>query len=144
MEKQRYCASMMPPRRRRKSEWSGLLMASVITNVSHWTQGGGASHRAAGECDAYTARHLRTVVASTVLSTSIDWVASVTSVSRYYMGVSKKSVSWTSTFVTMVLQDCGRRSGITFLVRTSWTPPHQQKYCHEWPLSSLLKVDIER
>ncbi len=41
------------------------------------------------------------------------------------MGVSKKSVSWTSRFVTMVLQDNGRRSDATFLVRTFWTQPYR-------------------
>ncbi len=40
-----------------------------------------------------------------------------------HVGVSKKSVSWTSTFVTMVLQKSGRRSDVTFLVQTFWTPP---------------------
>ncbi len=39
------------------------------------------------------------------------------------MGVSKKSVSWTSTFVTMVLQENERRSDVTFVVQTFWTPP---------------------
>ncbi len=39
------------------------------------------------------------------------------------VGVSKKPVSWTSTFVTMVLQEDGRRSDVTFLVQTFWTPP---------------------
>ncbi len=38
-----------------------------------------------------------------------------------YMGVSKKSVSWTSTFVTMMLQENARRSDETFLVQTFWT-----------------------
>ncbi len=40
------------------------------------------------------------------------------------MGVSKKSVSWTSTFVTTVLQEDERRNDVTFLVHTFWTPPH--------------------
>ncbi len=40
------------------------------------------------------------------------------------MGVSKKSVSWTLTFVTTVLQGNRRRSDVTFLVRTFWTPPY--------------------
>ncbi len=40
------------------------------------------------------------------------------------MGVSKKSVSWTSKFVMIVLQDHGRRSDITFLVQTFWTLPY--------------------
>ncbi len=43
---------------------------------------------------------------------------------RRQMGVSKKSVSWTSTFVTTVLQENGRRSDVTFLVQTFWTPPN--------------------
>ncbi len=38
-------------------------------------------------------------------------------------GVSKKSVSWTSTFVTTMLQEHGRRSHVTFLAQTFWTPP---------------------
>ncbi len=42
---------------------------------------------------------------------------------RHQVGVSKKSVSWTLTFVTMVLQENERRSDVTFLVRTFWTPP---------------------
>ncbi len=40
------------------------------------------------------------------------------------MGVSKKSLSWTSTFVTMVLQENARRSDVTFVVQTFWTPPY--------------------
>ncbi len=43
------------------------------------------------------------------------------------MGVSKKSVSWTSTFVTKVLQEHGRRSDVIFLVQTFWTPPNVWK-----------------
>ncbi len=39
------------------------------------------------------------------------------------MGVSKKSVSWTSTFVTMVLQEKERRSDVPYLVQICWTPP---------------------
>ncbi len=41
------------------------------------------------------------------------------------MGVSKKSLSWTSTFVTTVLQEDGRRSDVTFLAQTFWTHPYQ-------------------
>ncbi len=44
------------------------------------------------------------------------------------MGVSKKSVSWTSRFVTMGLQENGRRSNVTFLVQTFWTPPYAPLY----------------
>jgi hypothetical protein len=33
-------------------------------------------------------------------------------------------VSWTSKFVTTVLQEDGRRSDVTVLVQTFWTPPH--------------------
>ncbi len=40
------------------------------------------------------------------------------------MGVSKKSVSWTSRFVTMVLQENRRRSAVPFVVQTFWTPPY--------------------
>ncbi len=40
------------------------------------------------------------------------------------MGVSKKSVSWTSKFVTSVLQEHGRRSDVTFLVQTFRTRPY--------------------
>ncbi len=40
------------------------------------------------------------------------------------MGVSEKSVSWTLRFVTKVLQENGRRSDVTFLVQTFWTPPY--------------------
>jgi hypothetical protein len=43
------------------------------------------------------------------------------------MGVSKKSVSWTSRFVTTLLQDNERRSDVTFLVQTFWTPPYRQE-----------------
>ncbi len=39
------------------------------------------------------------------------------------VGVSKKSVSWTSRFVMMVLQENGRRSDVTLLVKTFWTLP---------------------
>ncbi len=39
------------------------------------------------------------------------------------VGVSKKSVSWTSKFVTMVLRENGRRSDVTIMVQTFWTPP---------------------
>ena len=39
------------------------------------------------------------------------------------MGVSKNAVSWTSRFVTKVLQENRRRSDVPFLVRTFWTPP---------------------
>ncbi len=39
---------------------------------------------------------------------------------RAYLGLSKKSVSWTSTFVTKVLQESERRSDVTFLVQTFW------------------------
>ncbi len=42
------------------------------------------------------------------------------------MGVFKKSVSWTSTFVTTVLQENGRRSDVTFMVHIFWTPPYQE------------------
>ncbi len=52
------------------------------------------------------------------------------------MGVSKKYVSWTSRFVTMVLQDSGRRSDVTFLVHTFWTPPYR--------LSAFLSEKILR
>ncbi len=44
------------------------------------------------------------------------------------MGVAKKSVSWTSKFVTMVSQENVRRSHITFLVQTFWTHPHRKRY----------------
>ncbi len=40
------------------------------------------------------------------------------------MGVSKKSVSWTSTFVTTVLQENECRSDVTLLVQTFWTHPN--------------------
>ncbi len=40
-------------------------------------------------------------------------------------GVSNKSVSWTSTFVTTVLQEHRRRSDVTFLVQTFWTHPQR-------------------
>ncbi len=40
------------------------------------------------------------------------------------MGVSNKSVSWTSTFVMKILQENRRRSDVTFLVQTFWTPPY--------------------
>ncbi len=39
------------------------------------------------------------------------------------VAVSKKSVSSTSRFVTKVLQENVRRSDVTFLVQTFWTPP---------------------
>ncbi len=41
--------------------------------------------------------------------------------------MSKKSVSWTSKFVTMVLQENGRRSDVTFVVQTFWTPPNKKR-----------------
>ncbi len=40
------------------------------------------------------------------------------------MAVSKKSVLWTSTCVTTVLQENGRRHEVTFLAQTFWTHPH--------------------
>ncbi len=40
------------------------------------------------------------------------------------MGVSNNAVSWTSKFVTMVLQENRRRSDVTFLVLTFWTHPY--------------------
>ncbi len=49
------------------------------------------------------------------------------------MEVSKMSASRTSRFVTMVLQDNGCRSDVTFLVRTFWTPPYYGPF-----LGSLL------
>ncbi len=39
------------------------------------------------------------------------------------LGVFKKSVSWSSTFVTTVLQENERRSDVTFLAHTFWTHP---------------------
>ncbi len=42
---------------------------------------------------------------------------------HHQMGVSKKTVPWTSKFVTTVLQENERRSDVTFLVQTFWTPP---------------------
>ncbi len=42
------------------------------------------------------------------------------------MGVSNKSVSWSSTFVTMVLQENRRGSDVPFLVQTFWTLQHHK------------------
>ncbi len=52
------------------------------------------------------------------------------------VGVSKKSVSWTSTFVTMVLQESGRRSDVTFLVQSFWTLPCLQEGRRHAPKAS--------
>ena len=41
-----------------------------------------------------------------------------------HLDASKKSVSWTSTFVTTVLQENERRSDVPFVVQTVWTPPY--------------------
>ncbi len=40
------------------------------------------------------------------------------------LGVSKNSVSWNSTCVTMKSQENERRSDVTFLVQTFWAPPY--------------------
>ncbi len=51
--------------------------------------------------------------------------ASLCAMGNSHMGVSKKSVPWTSRFVTMVLQEDGRRNDVAFLVQSFWTPPHR-------------------
>ncbi len=47
------------------------------------------------------------------------------------MGVSKKSVPWTSKFVAMVLQENERRRDVTFVVQTFWTPPYGEHVTFE-------------